>query len=156
MISGLARRAIAAALLVLSCVPSFVPSCSQAAELPRVFFTPAERAAITRDRLAGRPLASREDVPAAKVATAAAAAAATAPPSEASEVPARAAARAAARVEGITVGRDARPVVWIAGERIADGGTWRGYRVRVTRDGARLVAADGSERHVRVGMEILR
>ena len=149
MIAGLARRPITAALLALSCVPSFVPSCLQAAELPRVFFTPAERAAITRDRLAGRPVASRTD---GRDATAAAA---IAPSGEAGEVPARAAPRAA-RVEGITIGRDARPVVWIAGERITDGGTWRGYRVRVTRDGARFVAADGSERHVRVGMEILR
>ena len=32
----------------------------------------------------------------------------------------------------------------------------RRMAVRVTRDGARFVAADGSERHVRVGMEILR
>jgi hypothetical protein len=147
MIAGLARRAITAVLLALSCVPSVVPSCSQAAELPRVFFTPAERAAITRDRLAGRPVASRTDE---RDATAAAA---IAPSGETGEVPARAAPRAA-RVEGITVGRDARPVAWIGGERIVDGANWGEYRIRVERDGVRLVAGDGSVRRVRVGMEL--
>ncbi len=46
--------------------------------------------------------------------------------------------------------------LWIDGERIADGAHWRGFRVQVTDDGARLVAADGSVRRVRVGAEVLR
>jgi hypothetical protein len=60
----------------------------------------------------------------------------------------------ARRIDGVTVGRDAQPVAWIGGERIADGSSWGEYRVRVERDGVRLIATDGSMRRLRVGMEL--
>lgn len=137
-----------------------------AADLPRVFFSPAERAQITRDRLAGRPLARNVESPgrverapvagegsAASVATSPDTARPSAPSASSDAAPSTG---RVARVEGVTVGRGGGRAVWIDGERIADGARWRGYRVQVTDDGARLVAGDGSVRQVRVGTEILR
>lgn len=147
------------------------PGGAQAADLPRVFFSPAERAAITRDRLAGRLLARSAEpravpergtarTPGASEVTAASAAAASTDVARAPTAPPAADAATAssrvARVEGVTVGRGGGRAVWIDGERIADGAHWRGFRVQVTDDGARLVAADGSVRRVRVGAEVLR
>jgi hypothetical protein len=111
-----------------------------AAELPRVFFTPAERAAISAQRFAGRPFAAESATLVASGAPAPAAVTAVAP--------------RARRIDGVTVGRDAQPVAWIGGERIADGSSWGEYRVRVERDGVRLIATDGSMRRLRVGMEL--
>jgi hypothetical protein len=101
---------------------------ARAEPLPRVFFSPAERAAITAQRHSGRPFEAQ-------------------PPSAPETMRAR-------RIDGITVGGDARPVAWIGGERIVDGANWGQYRIRVERDGVRLVAGDGSVRRVRVGMEL--
>jgi hypothetical protein len=120
-----------------------------AAELPRVFFTPAERATISAHRAAGRPLGEP---------VAPATAPATAPRSDASAsvvvaagTPPLAPRR---RIDGITVGRAAQPVAWIGGQRVADGASWGEYRVRVERDGVQLIGADGSVRRLRVGMEL--
>jgi hypothetical protein len=123
-----------------------------AAELPRVFFTPAERATISTHRAAGRPLGE----PAAPPATSATAAGAPrsdapAPVAVAAGTPSLASRR---RIDGITVGRAAQPVAWIGGQRVADGASWGEYRVRVERDGVRLIGADGSVRRLRVGMEL--
>lgn len=101
---------------------------ARAEPLPRVFFSPAERAAITAQRHSGRPFEAH-------------------PPSAPVTTRPR-------RIDGITIGRDARPVAWIGGERIVDGANWGQYRIRVERDGVRLVAGDGSVRRVRVGMEL--
>jgi hypothetical protein len=113
---------------------------ARAEPLPRVFFSPAERAAITAQRHSGRPFEAPQ--PAATAATAAA---------QPRSAPVTMRAR---RIDGITVGGDARPVAWIGGERIVDGANWGQYRIRVERDGVRLVAGDGSVRRVRVGMEL--
>ncbi len=58
------------------------------------------------------------------------------------------------RIDGVTFGAAAPQAVWIAGERIADGGYWSGQRVQVLRDGVRLTGADGRVRRLRVGMEV--
>lgn len=162
--AALRRASIAMLWAVLQATSTLAP----AADLPRVFFSPAERAAITRDRLAGRSMARAAepgtgqrrgsevaDAAATSDAAPAVAAGPAAVPAPAADEPAGSNARVA-RVEGVTVGRGSARAVWIDGERIADGARWRGYRVQVTADGARLVAADGSVRSVRVGMEILR
>lgn len=116
-----------------------------AAELPRVFFTPVERAAISAQRVAGRPFAAEAAT------VVAAGGAASLPRSVAVTAPLMQRAR---RIDGVTVGRDSRPIAWIGGERIADGSNWGTYRVRVERDGVRLIATDGSVQRLRVGMEL--
>lgn len=125
-----------------------------AAGLPRVFFTPAERAALRAERMGGHravgAAADPEAPPAVRGAPEVVAGPAVAMPPGAPE-PAR-----PLRVEGVTLGRGAARAVWIGGERIRDGARWRGYRVQVTGEGARLVGADGSVRHVRIGMEVPR
>ncbi len=90
-----------------------------AAELSRVFLSPAERAALTASRPAGRPLPSGVD------------SAAASPPGTApvTTVP------RATRVEGVTFGVGRNQAVWIGGRRVADGGYWSGQRVRVLRVG---------------------
>lgn len=125
---------------------------ASSAELPRVFFTPAERAAISAQRSAGRPFAVEPAVGVASGATVPAAVAADAP--AAPVAPAPSAALRARRIDGVTVGRDTKPAAWIGGERIADGSSWGVYRVRVERDGVRLIAVDGSVQRLRVGMEL--
>lgn len=166
--SRAAHGRLAGVLLTVLCW--FPVTEPRAADLPRVFYTPSERAAITAARRSGRAIvvpsssAAASDI-AAVPPSATAPAAATSPlaaqadgddpaRSPVSSGPATAASRSA-RVEGVTLGRDARAAVWIDGLRIGDGGRWGRYRVRVTRDGARLVAPDGSVREVRVGMELV-
>jgi hypothetical protein len=142
--SGVTRMRIGVALAF-----GLVACGAAAAELPRVFFTPAERAAISAQRFAGRPFAA-EPGPAVAAGAAAPTAADATPAGAAAPVPAL----RARRIDGVTVGRDAKPVAWIGGERIPDGSSWGAYRVRVERDGVRLVATDGSVRRLRVGMEL--
>jgi hypothetical protein len=145
------RCALAATLLV-ACAP-----VAWAEPLPRVFFSPAERTAITAQRHSGRPFEvpppssppQRDAAAPGATATPGGTAAMAAVQSPSAPVVAR-----ARRIDGITVGRDARPVAWIGGERIVDGANWGAYRIRVERDGVRLVAGDGSVRRVRVGMEL--
>lgn len=149
-----ARRA--ASLVVTACLVALPAGASvaHAADLPRVFFTPAERAAISRDRLAGRSKVRNEESREERARGPSRVAVVAGPAGDPAGDPASGS--RGARVEGVTIGRDRARAVWIGGERIADGARWRGYRVQVTDDGARLVAADGAVRRVRVGMEILR
>ena len=138
-----ARRhgiATAIALAALLATPA------TASGLPRVFLSPAERAALTAGRLSGRLPSNAPE------AAAAAPLAARGVPEPAAPTPAVTAPRTV-RVEGITFGMGTQQAVWIGGERIADGGQWAGHRVRVMRDGVQLVARDGSVRQLRVGME---
>lgn len=114
------------------------------ATLPRVFFSPAERASISAARIAGRPLPAG---PTADAAAAGSLASAGASPPTGHGGRAR-------RIDGITVGRHAQRFAWIGGERIADGTRVGPYRIRVERDGVRLIAADGSTRRVAVGAEL--
>jgi hypothetical protein len=139
------RRCAFAASLLVACAAT-----TAAEPLPRVFFSPTERTAITAQRHSGRPFEAPRDgatpgMTAALVDTTATAAA---------QPPSAPVATRARRIDGITVGRDARPVAWIGGERIVDGANWGEYRIRVERDGVRLVEGDGSVRRVRVGMEL--
>lgn len=145
------RCALVASLLV-ACA-----AVASAEPLPRVFFSPAERTAITAQRHSGRPFEAQQ--PFAPPQRDAAAPGATASPTEtaamaAAQPPSAPVVARTRRIDGITVGRDARPVAWIGGERIVDGANWGEYRIRVERDGVRLVAGDGSVRRVRVGMEL--
>jgi hypothetical protein len=124
-------------------------SCAAHADpLPRVFFSSTERATITAQRYSGKPFevqppaaAPQRDASTLGVTTA------TAPPAAPGPTRAR-------RIDGITLGRDARAVAWIGGERITDGTHWGEYRIRIERDGVTLLARDGSVRRVRVGMEL--
>lgn len=149
----LAGKSVSAAAAGTIAMP---PAARVAGPLPRVFFTPAERARISAARLAGRPLpataapaegGARVDVPASAAAT-------TTNPGEPAGTPASAPLRSA-RVDGLTLGHGSAAAVWIGGERITDGGRWGRWRVQVRRDGARLRAADGTVREVRVGMELM-
>jgi hypothetical protein len=126
-----------------------------AGPLPRVFFTPAERARISAARLAGRPMpaATVSTDGAAPVESSAPRGVANTGPDERPESPSSGQARTV-RVDGLTLGHGSAAAVWIGGERIADGGRWGRWRVQVRRDGARLRAADGTVREVRVGMEL--
>lgn len=134
-------------LLSMATVAVLQPLAAAAAELPRVFFTPGERAAITARRLAG-------GVPAvAAVPAAADARVPDAPRPADSEVAAMPSRPGTVRLEGVSNGPKSSRAAWIGGERVPDGGQWRGYRVRVLGDGIRLFAADGSVRRVVIGTE---
>jgi hypothetical protein len=149
--AGPGGLAPALVLLALLATPT------SAAELPRVFLSPAERAALTASRLAGRPLPSVADS-AATTPKSDSRSAESAVASPSGTVPVSTAPVALAprttRVEGVTFGAGRNQAVWIGGQRIADGGYWSGQRVRVMRDGVQLVARDGRVRVLRVGMEV--
>lgn len=146
---------LATSLAVAPAVAASAATSQRSAPLPRVFFTPAERARITAARLAGRSMSAST-----------AAAEAQAPqdvrpssggavdlPRSAGDELAPAVVRTA-RVDGVTLGQGAAAAVWIGGQRIADGGRWGRWRVQVRRDGARLLGPGGTTREVRVGMEL--
>jgi hypothetical protein len=145
-----ARQRFAAAAIA---VATILARSGAAAELPRIFMAPGERAALTASRLSGRLL------PATTTATA------TPPPgvtteglgeprSTASATAAVPVAPAPIRIDGITYGAGTRQAAWIGGQRIADGGSWSGHRVRVMRDRVQLTARDGRVRELRVGMPV--
>jgi hypothetical protein len=140
------ERAAAPAAVLAIALAAVLPSQAAAADLPRVFLSPAERAALTSSRLAGRPQSSLPE-PAATLATPGSR------PMDPAAPPSTATTPRAARVEGVTFGAGRSPAVWIGGERIADGGYWSGHRVRVMQDGVQLVSRDGQVRRLRVGME---
>lgn len=141
--SGAAHRRRALALLL----SATLAASAVAADLPRVFLSPAERAALTASRSSGRPLPSASP----SSATAATPEARSADPATSS---APVAAPRRVRIDGVTFGAGRQQAAWIGGERIADGGYWSGQRVRVIRDGVQLVARDGSVRRLRVGTEV--
>lgn len=149
MIRSGSMQGLVKALLVLAAVVPLQPRAAGAAELPRVFFTPGERATITARRLAAGGL------PAGAVLSATADGAVTDAPRSAHATAATAPlGRDVIRVDGVTYGPESSRAVWIGGERVADGSRWRGYRVLVARDGIRLIAVDGTVRRVRVGSEL--
>jgi hypothetical protein len=110
------------------------------AEQPRVFFAPEDRPQIRTERLQ----VAQHGVHAVVLAPTASQAAADTP-----EVP-----RQAARLEGIALSRDGRAAAWIGGRRYEDGAHLAGLRLRVSRDGVRLVGADGEGPLLKVGQAV--
>lgn len=148
------RRRIIAMLSLVGALAAFTPVRAPADSLPRVFYTPAERAAITaRRRAAVAPGETTASASLAAVADAAPVAAPSGAPAGATD---GATGSRTLRLEGVTRGEGARAAAWIGGQRIEDGGQWAGFRLHVAGNGVRLVAANGSARFVRVGAEIDR
>lgn len=114
--------------------------------LPRVFFSPAERAGITDARLGAARVADRMPAPPAR--------SAADPPSVADGGWQAAPPTATVRIEGVVLGSGVRAAAWIGGRRIQDGAHWGRYRLRIERDGSVLIADDGNVRRLRVGTEL--
>ncbi len=135
----------------LGCAVAVAPPV--AATSARVFYSPAERAAIETTRRAqldaGRSVNAR--LPAAPTPDTTGEAG-FAPPT-AGAAPG-AAAGGHGRLEGVALASGAHAAAWIDGHRLVDGGRFGGYRLRVASNGVRLIARDGRERFVRVGDEV--
>lgn len=127
-------------LMVMLLLPASIMAFSAQ---PRVFYSPAERAAITADRkkLSQELMAG----------TGQQAAAAT-PPAPASESAPVAAAPVASRLDGISLARDGKAYAWISGQRYLDGSSFGGRRLQVSANGIRLQG--NPSRLIRVGEAI--
>ena len=116
---------------------------SAAGSLPRIFFTPAERAAIVARRATGMRQPDSPPV---------------APPARDGEAAAAAGSAArndrTLRVDGISVARGGRTFAWIDGERYASGARLGPWRLQVSVQGVTLTDASGNSRLVRVGGQI--
>lgn len=113
-----------------------------AGQLPRIFFTPAERAAIVANRTNG---VTQQD-----------GAQLTPPPRDATSAAGGSDARKAVtlRVDGISVAMGGRTYAWIDGERYASGARLGSWRLQVSVQGVTLWDASGNSRLVRVGGQI--
>jgi hypothetical protein len=118
----------------------------------RVFYSPAERAAIEATRRAqfdaGRNPTARPPARPPRDAGDADSAGAT----TGADRPAASGGRG--RLDGIAVASGAHAAAWIDGRRVVDGGRLGSFRLRVAGNGVRLIASDGRERFVRVGDEV--
>lgn len=110
------------------------------AEQPRVFFAPEDRPQIRAERL--------------QVAQHGVHGVVLAPPVPQATGDTPSAPRRAARLEGIALPRDGRAAAWIGGRRYEDGAHLAGSRLRVTRDGVRLVGPGGEGPLLKVGQSV--
>jgi hypothetical protein len=112
-------------------------------QLPRLFFSPPERAAIVQLRSKVARLA-----PGAAIAssdTVAVAVAETNPPR-----PVQVAAPVL-RLEGLSIASSGATFAWIGGQRYANGARVAGHRLEISAQGVVMVDAGGRSRRVRVG-----
>lgn len=110
--------------------------------LPRVFFQPADRAAIAAQRRLATESTGAAGMPAAAAVPAL---------SPALEVAPVVASSASLRLEGISIARDGQAFAWFNGRRYNSGSLLGASRLQVTREGVRLNGADGRIRMLRVG-----
>jgi len=127
------RRQTSWAMLALLAVCT-LPAAA-ATPLPRVFFAPQERAAITAMRRAG-PQSNF---------TVAVAAASESTPATAAKSP------YAAKLEGISLARTGGNFAWIDGKRYADGASFGAWKLRISSHGVALMRNGQVERQLRVG-----
>jgi hypothetical protein len=117
--------------------------------LPRVFFTPQERAEVVQRRSVAvrTPPGVAAPAPTAVVTTAAAAADGG-PPVPAQATP------PALRLEGLSVSSSGATFAWISGQRYANGARLAGHRLDITAQGVVMVDASGRSRRIRVGEDL--
>jgi hypothetical protein len=126
---------------------AMVPLQATAAEaLPRVFFSPQERAEIVQRR----SVAARTP-PGAAVPTVGAVAGTTAESSTPAPPPA---APTVLRLEGLSVASSGATFAWISGQRYANGARLAGQRLDISAQGLVLIDANGRSRRIRVGEAI--
>ena len=128
------------ALLVLLAAGNAARVC---ADQPRVFFAPEDRGQIRTQRLQFAQHGTHAAVAAPVAADAA---------DTRSDTPA--APRRAAKLEGISLPRDGRAAAWIGGRRYEDGARLAGHRLHVSRDGVRLLGANGEGPLLKVGQDV--
>ena len=116
---------------------------------PRVFFAPDERSQIT----AQRQQFLRHGVQGLEATPAATTAGKDGKAYDSAEA-GQAAPHAPARLDGISLARDGRAAAWIGGRRYEDGAPLAGYRLRISREGVRLVGAQGEGRLLKVGQQV--
>jgi hypothetical protein len=111
--------------------------------LPRLFFTPPERAEIVQLRSKVARLA-----PGATIASSDTLAAATAEisPAKPIQVP-----PPVLRLEGLSIASSGDTFAWIGGQRYANGARVAGHRLEISAQGVVMVDAGGRSRRVRVG-----
>jgi hypothetical protein len=114
--------------------------------LPRVFYTPQERADIVQQRSAVSRLPPGAAAPA-PTTVALAAAENTAPVSTQVATP-------VLRLEGLSVSSSGTTYAWIGGQRYANGARLAGHRLDISAQGLVLVDASGRSRPIRVGEAI--
>jgi hypothetical protein len=139
-------------------LPALAVGCAIVAARPvaatsaRVFYSPAERAAIEATRRA-RWEAGRS--PTARLAGGSPPDAGNADSTRSTtSADGPAASGGRGRLDGVAVAAGTRAAAWIDGRRLVDGGRFGAYRLRVASNGVRLIASDGRERFVRVGDEV--
>jgi hypothetical protein len=100
--------------------------------LPRIFFTPAERSAIARNRLhTAAPMASGHSVD--------------------PEAFAEASRGDVLRLDGVSVTRTGTRFAWIGGRRHVEGDQLGIYKLRISTTGVSLVTRSGTRHFLRVG-----
>jgi hypothetical protein len=125
-----------------ACVALVWLHAAAADPLPRLFFTPPERAEIvllrSKARLApGAAIASADTVAAAAAETSPSRPVQVAPP--------------ILRLEGLSVSSSGATFAWIGGHRYANGARVAGHRLEISAQGVLMVDAGGRSRRVRVG-----
>jgi hypothetical protein len=121
------------ALLALCALPALA-----APPLPRVFYAPQERAAITARRRAGPEPGTSVTI--------------AAPPGQSPD--AGGALPQVVKLEGISLARTGGHFAWIGGRRYADGANYGPWQLRISRSGVALVRNGSTVRQVRVGEAI--
>jgi hypothetical protein len=127
-----ARRCLFALLIALAALPA-----AAAQPLPRIFFSPPQRATITQTRNATP--ATSDSIAISVTSTPASSPASTD------------AAPRGQRLEGIVLARTGERFAWIGGRRYADGGRFGPWRLRISTHGVALLRDGGVERQLRVG-----
>ncbi len=125
-------RCLFAVLITVSALPVMA-----AQPVPQIFFSPAQRAAIT---------AMRRATPAGSDAVAISVAASPAMTSAGTD-----AAPPTQRLEGIAMSRTGERFAWIGGRRYAEGGRFGPWRLGISSHGVALLRDGGVERQLRVG-----
>lgn len=111
--------------------------------LPRVFFTPQERAEVIQQRAAvvrGKPSDGNPVQGAAPM-----------PVPEAVSAPPVPVARQLLKLEGLSIANGGATFAWINGQRYADGARLAGHRLEISAQGVVMVDDSGRRRRIRVG-----
>jgi hypothetical protein len=118
--------------------------------LPRVFFTPQERAEIVQHRsvVVRTPQGTAGPGPGTSVPVPGAVSVATAdanPPGTTQASP------PVLRLEGLSIASSGATFAWISGQRYANGARLAGHRLDISAQGVVMVDASGRSRRIRVG-----
>jgi hypothetical protein len=133
---------------------AMIPLHAVAADaLPRVFFSPQERAEIVRRRnIAVRtPPGAAVPAPGAVAAAATTATTATIAAADGNNPGPVQATPPVLRLEGLSIASSGATFAWISGQRYANGARLAGHRLDISAQGVVMVDSSGRSRRIRVG-----